>query len=279
MNNSRIAVIVAVIFGIIFSGCARQEKEATGDNRVLARINEYELTVKDFKDEVRHMRETRGISRDTLKTKRLILEDIIAKKVLLQEAQKEHFDKDKKFMKKIERYWEQALLKLLIEKKQKEMSERIEISSAEVTDDYERLSRQILAEMYILNERKAALMLSVTTEDIDEVKEELKDKIVTTEPPRWWSSGELPLYVEKVMFSLKPGEATNPIKLGDDWLVIRVLDEKSRQIEPIENVALLVRNNILRRKGEIAIKAWMDDLRKKASVKVNEEVFEEIDIN
>jgi len=278
MRNVCIVILSLFAFMMLSAGCAKKVEEPK-DKRVLAKINDYELTVDDFKDEARRTMSTRAIARDPVKTKRLILEDIIIKKVLLQEAQKEHFDKDKEFMKEIERYWEQALLKLLVIRKQKELSERIEISSDEVRGDYDRLSRKVLAEMIILKERKAALQLSVTTEDINTVKEELKENIVTIEAPRWWSSGEMPLYIEQAMFALKSGESTTPIKLGDEWLVIRVLDERSADVESLDKMAFLVRNTIMRRKNELALKVWMDQLRKQAQVKVNEKVFEEIDID
>ena len=55
-------------------------------------------------------------------TKKEILEQLITRNILIQEAQKENFDKDRAFLKEIESYWEQALLKLLIRKKTAEFS-------------------------------------------------------------------------------------------------------------------------------------------------------------
>jgi hypothetical protein len=62
---------------------------------------------------------------DAVKAKEDALDKLITKKILLQEAQRESFDKDQKFMKEIERYWEQALLKLLINKKIDDFSKKL----------------------------------------------------------------------------------------------------------------------------------------------------------
>lgn len=115
---------IFIICGILLAGCGKcYEAQETGDTRVVAKINDYQLTVDDFKNETDITLARRYLSGDPRGVREAVLEDLIIKKVLLQEAQKQDFDKDKKFMKEIERYWEQALLKLLIQKKTSELKE------------------------------------------------------------------------------------------------------------------------------------------------------------
>ncbi|MEA3489422.1 MAG: hypothetical protein U9R44_03645 [Candidatus Omnitrophota bacterium] len=114
-------VLVLVVSGVVLSGCGRKPAEVDGDTRVVARINNYELTSVDLKNEIDLTSATRYLAADPARAKEEFLEDMIIKKILIQEAQKQNFDKDKAFMKEIERYWEQALLKLLIKKKTKEL--------------------------------------------------------------------------------------------------------------------------------------------------------------
>jgi peptidyl-prolyl cis-trans isomerase C len=65
-----------------------------------------------------------------------MLDELITKKILIQEAQKQNFDKDRAFMKEIERYWEQALLKLLLKKRSDELGRGIEVKESEVMEAY-----------------------------------------------------------------------------------------------------------------------------------------------
>ncbi len=131
MRNTVLIILVFIAFGFVFSGCGRSSLEEGEDARVVARINNYELTVSDFKEEIDPRLAMRYLSKDPLKAKEELLENLITKKVLLQEAQKQNFDKDKAFMKEIERYWEQTLLKLLLKKKSKEFSSKLSRKEAE----------------------------------------------------------------------------------------------------------------------------------------------------
>jgi hypothetical protein len=137
MMNTRQNIIIAVGILLIFaSGCAKKE---AGKVPVLAKINNYELTVRDFQDEARLIRGSKGISTNPMKAKEDFLKELIVKQILIQEAQKMNFDKDKAFMKEIERYWEQALLKLLLKKKSEELVGVIDVSPKEVQDEYKKM--------------------------------------------------------------------------------------------------------------------------------------------
>ena len=119
-----IMLLTVACAGLYVCGCGRA-KEAAGDTRVIARINKYTMTAEDFRN---------SASRTFGATKEEILDELITKNVLIQEAQKENFDKDKAFMKEIERYWEQALLKLLIKKKTAEFSAAFKGDEKKVED-------------------------------------------------------------------------------------------------------------------------------------------------
>lgn len=123
MKHFILAVIITALF---MSGCCgRTEKCAADKSRVIVRINDYDLTLNDFQEEARFMLPDKLAASDAVKAKEDALDKLITKKILLQEAQRESFDKDQKFMKEIERYWEQALLKLLINKKIDDFSKKL----------------------------------------------------------------------------------------------------------------------------------------------------------
>ena len=104
-------LFMGICLGLAFYGCG-SPKDPTGEERVVAKINKYNMTIEDFRDSAKSARGT----------KEEVLDQLIVRNILIQEAQKENFDKDKAFMKEIQGYWEQALLKLLIKKKTAEFS-------------------------------------------------------------------------------------------------------------------------------------------------------------
>jgi hypothetical protein len=119
-----VSLIVALIFLSIY-GCENKRPPAPGSGEIVARINNYVMTADDFKDEAKLVLSNKKLDADPYTAKKQLLGELITKEVLLQEAQRQNFDKDKAFMKEIERYWEQALLKLLINKKTKELSKSV----------------------------------------------------------------------------------------------------------------------------------------------------------
>ena len=161
-----------LVFLLIFLSCTAIgcdlccRKKVQNNSPVIAKINSYKLTVDDFYDESRLLAPNMRLSSDPNKAKEEILGEIITKKVLLQEAQKRNFDKDKKFMKEIERYWEQALLKLLMKSKIDEFSKKI---SPEVKGDIRRKMLQAELSSWVAGLRKTA-DVKVNKENLDKAE-------------------------------------------------------------------------------------------------------------
>lgn len=146
MYSKKILLFVLLIL-ISLAGCAKSKEDVTRlENRVIATINNYKLTAADFKDGLKTTIAQKDLASDPARAKADILEELIMRKVLVQEAQKENFDKEKSFMKEIERYWEQALVKLLLKKKLQEISGMIHADRNEIVSEYDNMKREASAE-------------------------------------------------------------------------------------------------------------------------------------
>ena len=89
--------------------------------RVVARINNYVMTLEDFEDGIAHSPYRIYRKRDLGE----LLDLAVRKQVLIQEAEREGLDKSKSFMKTIERYWRQTLIKELLEKQSRIIYENV----------------------------------------------------------------------------------------------------------------------------------------------------------
>lgn len=112
MRAMRKYSIVVPLLLVFVMGCSPSRP----DGEVLAKINNYYLYRDDFLDEVQALSDFQRAG----KTREDLLNEIIQKKLLLQEAQREGLDKEAPFMKMIERFWEQCLLRAVIEKRMDE---------------------------------------------------------------------------------------------------------------------------------------------------------------
>jgi len=105
---------------------------------VLARINNYDITKEEFETE---FKESSFGRTDTLESRKEFLNNLISRKLILQEAQKSGLDKQQNFLKLIEKFWEQSLLKLSLDKKTQEIAGSVKISDREVEGLYKELAK------------------------------------------------------------------------------------------------------------------------------------------
>lgn len=128
---------------LLLGGCGRQEKaEGLFEDREVASVNDYKIIVSDFKTAVNPVLEYEKVGESDWVAKDAILDNLITKKLLIMEAQNQGLDRDRVFMKEVERFWEQSLVKLLLKKKGREFATHISVSEDEMRQEYERRKRQ-----------------------------------------------------------------------------------------------------------------------------------------
>jgi peptidyl-prolyl cis-trans isomerase C len=109
-----------------------------GDKKVVMQVGNYKMTVEDLRYEMAHMPyDDEGLLKSEEGRNRY-LDRLAEKEILLQEAQRQGIDREKDFMKSIENHWEQALLKILLERKTKEISGLIRVYDNEIDEYYKR---------------------------------------------------------------------------------------------------------------------------------------------
>jgi len=133
MKKYLFAILVLVFFIL---GCSPKPQT---DKKILAKVNNYEIGLNEFNDEFNGSIFAKDKSAET---KRNYLENIINRKLILQDAQKKGLDKDPEFLRTIERFWEQSLLKVALDLKTKELSEHITVTAAEVKAAYDKLVKE-----------------------------------------------------------------------------------------------------------------------------------------
>jgi hypothetical protein len=113
-------------------------------------INNYSISLAEFD---REFRDSPMAKKDTREARKQFLDMLINRKLILQEAQKLGLDKDAEFLKSIERFWEQSLLKAYLDRKTQEVAGQIFISDFAVEQAYKNLqaegkTEKSYAEMY-----------------------------------------------------------------------------------------------------------------------------------
>jgi hypothetical protein len=121
---------------ILLAGCCRAPQD---EKDILASVNNYRITVKEFDEEFKAYSAGRE---DTPEARRKFLDTLIDRKLILQDAEKKGLTKDPGFLKMIEVVWEQSLLKIAINKKEKEIAGSIQVSDREIKEAYNGLVKE-----------------------------------------------------------------------------------------------------------------------------------------
>jgi parvulin-like peptidyl-prolyl isomerase len=79
--------------------------------------------------------------------------------------------------------------------------------------------------------------------------------------PIWFERGELRSELEKVAFSLKPGETSDVIETADSFFIVRVLERRSAEQKLLGDVTGQIRKNLLKERREAVEKGWFNGLR------------------
>ena len=127
--------ITVLVFVISFlAGCSSGREDL--DVKTLARVNKGRIMVEDLRYELKNAPYDEAYLLKAKSGRRDYLDRLVEKEILLQEAQRQGLHRGKDFMKSIEGYWEQALLKILLERKSDEISDLTHVSDDEIEEYY-----------------------------------------------------------------------------------------------------------------------------------------------
>jgi hypothetical protein len=176
MSNREVTVMKKRIFYLLlfilslhlFSCTQEQEKE----DKILAGINDYNLTIQDFQYQLAAELEMDEDFKLTKEAKAWFLERVIRKELLVQKAKELKLDRKEKFVRAMERYWESTLIRDLMEMKGEEINKRILISQEEI-------------EAYYNDMKKPEKKLPPLAELREKIAEELKEKKKTRMLKEW----------------------------------------------------------------------------------------------
>ena len=130
--RKRIIRIGLFIFaGILFLQCSCSKRGRKNETAV--KINSFALTADEF-EELFHEYE----AEDTPENRADALNNLITRKLLLEEAQRRGLDTQKNFLRSIESFWEQSLIQLVVDQKVREIVKNITVTESEVEAGYQK---------------------------------------------------------------------------------------------------------------------------------------------
>jgi hypothetical protein len=239
----------------------KQDKEA------IATVNNTPILLEDFQKEVSLYSKRQPSTRITSQTVEDHLKTMIEKQLLIQEATKRGLAEDKRFVETIKTFWEQTLIRELINAKNKEWEDRLFVSEDEIQKQYRRM--QYMPSVRIAKARTR------------EIAEDQRLKMLKGEH----IEGEKiigPLFYEDVRspvlqnaFDMDIGEA----KLFDgdgEYIVINLMKKEKITAAPLKDVYERIKESILEQKKQKALEEWLEAVKRSSNISINTKLLTEI---
>jgi hypothetical protein len=180
MRKKWFCLLASSLILVGFFGCTRESGEKS---EVLARINDFNLTLPEFQRQLASEVEMDKDFKVTRDAKKAFLKQLIRKEILIQEARRLKLDTKEEFRRAIERYWESTLIKDLIELKAKDIAGKTYISEEEIAARYKAL-------------RAADRTIRPLKDMREEIVKRLKDKKKTELLEAWISNLRKKAHIE-----------------------------------------------------------------------------------
>lgn len=115
---------------IAVAGCGKSKVPVDS----VAVVNDFVISKAAFEAEFKESSYSRT---DTLESRKKFLDNLVDRKLILQDAQRMGLDREKNFLKVIEKFWEQSLLKIALDRKVTEIETSTAVSDEEIRQAYE----------------------------------------------------------------------------------------------------------------------------------------------
>lgn len=127
-------LLLTIILSVAVGGCG-----PGAPKELVAKVNNYEITREKFEEE---FKDSVYGQADSKESRKAFLDNLINQKLILQDAEGQGYDKEQGFLRMIERFWEQSLLTVALEKKTKEIQRSVAVSDNEIRKLYDALVKE-----------------------------------------------------------------------------------------------------------------------------------------
>jgi len=263
MNKNLISAWICIIFisSMIF-GCTKKSPE-TG--KVVATINGEPIYVSDINQSLALNVKRDPMFRITPETLDTQLNILVDKKLLIQEAKKRALDQNERFIKTIQAFWEQTLIRDLIADEDMKLSESVKISKKEIDEYYNKLKSDRL--FSIIQSKNRALIEEIVNKNPDDIEWDEEIGPICYEDvnsPVLLMAFDIPLREKRVIMD------------RGMYYLVYVKEIRDKEIEPFDEIKQKIEERLKNIKKQRNFNAWLAEIRKNADVKIRSDELKNI---
>ncbi len=276
MSWVRTAAIAALcVIGVALGACA----PASHDSPVLAIVNGRPITLAEFNVRWSELSESARARYDSEGGKRQFLDYLISRTLLMQEAQKRGLAKRPRVRHRVQRFQEKLLLDQVMEDVAK-ANEEIDPDELEAyyashgavlpAPDRIEVSQIVTANPYAARDIKRMLDEGVAFAPL--ARRYSVDQYTKSDGGYVgiYQKGTAPPEVEAIIYKLRPGRTSDPIKTESGYYIVKVLSRRPGNTKEILAARERLKQELHAEQGQKQIKAYQDNLRSTALIRIAE---------
>ncbi len=258
--------------------------ESKKEGKTLAEVNGKVITVADFNTEVQNLPPYIRPMAQTPEGKKELLDSMIVRELVLEQAQKDGIDKSKEVAARLEDLKKRVIVEAFVRKK---IEQDVKISDDDMKKFYEqnkdkfKSGEQIRASHILVKDEKTAqdvlaqLKKGAAFEDLAR-KYSSDASAAKGGDLGWFSKGAMVPDFEKVAFSLKEGQLSDVVKTPYGYHIIKVTGKRPAGTRSFEEVKDQIRTAMLPAKQQEVLQQLKESMKKSAKISIKEDALNEI---
>jgi peptidyl-prolyl cis-trans isomerase C len=288
-KNIFAATAVALSLALLV-GCQSKSSQDGGatakKGQTLAEVNGGIITVEDFKKEVETLPPYLRPMAETAEGKKELLDTMIVREIIMQQAKKDGLDKSPAVAEKMEELKQRVIVEAFLKKK---IEEQANISDADLQKFYDqnkdkfKSGEQVRASHILVKDEGAAKEILAEIKKGGNFEELAKKHSIDAAGAKggdlgWFGQGSMIPEFETVAFAMKEGEISGVVKTKFGYHIIKLTGKRPAGTRSFEESKELIKSKLLPEKQQEIFAKLKDELKKGAKFSIKEDVLKGIEI-
>ena len=285
MINVRMMRLAAVTIALAaLAGCGQKKAGEAGNSKsgpVLADVSGTSITVDEFKKEVENPPPYLKPMAETADGKKEMLETMIIRELILQDAKKDGIENSPAVTEKLEDLKKRLVVEVYLKKK---VDEQAKVTDEELQKFYDqnkdkfKSGDEVKASHILMKDEKTAQDVLAKVKGGGTFEELAKKYSIDSAAAKggdlgWFGKGAMIPEFEKAAFALKEGETSGIVKTKFGFHIIKVTGKRAAGTRSFADVKDQIKAAILPSKQQEVFQKLKDELKKSGKYSIKEDVL------
>jgi len=270
---------VAALFGC--NGTSGTKPEGKKEGQVLAEVNGSTITTGEFSRELKNLPEYLKPMADTPQGRKEMLDTMVIRELILQQASKDGADKGPEIEEKMQELKKRLIVEAFLKKK---VEAEAKISDADLKKFYDqnldkfKTGEQIRASHILVKSEKEAKDILAQIKAGAKFEDLAKKSSVDSSAAKggdlgWFGKGTMVPAFEKAVLSLKEGQISDVVKSDFGYHIIKLTGKRAAGVRPFDEVKDQIKGALMPSKQQEIFQKIKEELKKSAKISVKEDVL------